>query len=406
MMILVLNAGSSSLKCALYCSAIADADEPIPAVWEAYLDWSTGGGVARLQVRTVAGRVTKEVPRPEGRTAALDTLLATLDPEQAGAIDAVGHRVVHGGREYRRSVRIDGQVRDAIARLAELAPVHNPVAVELIDAVTARLPEVTQVAVFDTAFHADLPQAHAIYPGPYAWWEEGIQRYGFHGISHQYTAGRAAHLLGRNLGDLRLITCHLGNGCSLAAVVGGRSVDTTMGFTPLEGVAMGSRSGSVDPGILIYLLRHRYAAEGLSIAEGADRLERLLNRESGLAGLSGVSNDMRDIRAAIARGDERAALAFEVYAHRLRGAIGSLAAVMGGLDGLAFTGGVGSHSADVRAATCATLGFLGIALDPEKNQGPDVDRDISAPGASARVLVVFTQEEWAIARECLAVLAG
>jgi acetate kinase len=235
-----------------------------------------------------------------------------------------------------------------------------------------------------------------VYPGPYEWLEQGIRRYGFHGISHQYSSRRAAEILGRDLKSLRLVTCHLGDGCSLAAIRGGVSVDTTMGYTPLDGLMMGSRSGAVDPGILIHLLHHG--------GYDAERLDRVLNHGSGLKGISGLSEDMREIEAAMAQGHERARLAFEIYVHRVRAGIGAMATSTAGLDALVFMGGVGENSAAVRAAVCDALGFLGVKLDAGKNAGSPADEDIATPDSAARVLLVHTRENWEIARECVRVL--
>jgi acetate kinase len=252
-------------------------------------------------------------------------------------------------------------------------------------------PDAVQVAVFDTAFHASLPPPAYVYPGPYEWLGEGIRRYGFHGISHQYTSRRAAAILGKDLASLRMITCHLGNGCSLAAIRDGISIDTTMGFTPLEGLMMGTRSGTIDPGIIIHLVRHRgYRAEAL---------DRVLNKESGLRGVSGISGDMRTVLAAVDRGDARAQLAFDVYVHRLRSEIGAMLASLGGLDALVFAAGVGENSPQVRAQAVAGFAFLGAKLDEAKNAQSPPDADIAAPDSAVRVLVVHTQEEWEIARE-------
>jgi len=249
-----------------------------------------------------------------------------------------------------------------------------------------------QVAVFDTGFHRKMPQASVVYPGPYQWFEDGIVRYGFHGINHQYCASRAAQLLGKRLDSLKLVNWHLGNGCSLAAICDGRSIDTTMGFTPLEGLMMGTRSGSVDPGILTYLMR-----QGRLQAQGIDDL---LNKESGLLGISGISGDMRDIVAGMKRGHERAGLAFEIYIHRLQAGIGAMIAVLGGIDALVFTAGVGENSVEVREAVCKQFGFLGLKLDAVRNEQPFLDADIASPDSMVRVLVIRAQEDWAIAKEC------
>jgi acetate kinase len=312
--------------------------------------------------------------------------------EKPGQIDMVGHRVVHGGQEYQESVLINPEVKAAIARLCHLAPAHNPANLEGIEMMQTILgTQVPQVAVFDTAFHARMPIANRTYPGPYTWLDQGIRRYGFHGISHQYCSQRAAQILGRELTDLRLITCHLGNGASLSAVQQGYSIDTTMGFTPLDGLMMGTRSGSVDPGILLHLLRNHHSV---------DELDRILNKESGLQGISGVSGDLRQVMTAIAEGNSRAQLALNMYIHRLRSCIGSMLASLGGLDALVFTAGVGENSPSIRAAACTTFEFLGLKLDTAKNESHPMDQDIATPDSTVRVVVIHTQEDWAIAQEC------
>jgi acetate kinase len=283
-------------------------------------------------------------------------------------------------------------VRAAIASVSPLAPLHIRAELEGMEIVDSVLGAVPQVAVFDTGFHRQMPEAAAIYPGPYEWVEKGIRRYGFHGINHQYCAGRAAQLLRKDVNSLKLVSCHLGNGCSVAAIQGGRSVDTTMGFTPLEGLMMGTRSGSIDPGILTFLMRQENF--------DAEKIDHLLNQESGLLGISGISGDMRDILSAMQQNHERAKLAFEIYTHRLRGAIGSMAAVLGGVDALVFTAGVGENSPQVRAAACNTLEFLDLKLDRELNSRSFLDCDISTADARVRVLVIRAEEDWAIATEC------
>lgn len=397
MKILVLNAGSSSQKICLYEIARdpLPTDHPTP-VWEATVDWTHHQGVAEIKVKTATGELLQEEIPTQDRRLAIAHLLETLwqgntaviaDPSE---IDIVGHRVVHGGQEYCDTVKITAEVKAAISRLSTLAPIHNPANLEGIEAIEQILGvDVPQYAVFDTAFHSHLPDAAAIYPGPYAWVERGIRRYGFHGISHQYCAQRAAQLLDRNLPELRLIICHLGNGCSLSAVHNGYSIDTTMGFTPLDGLMMGTRSGSVDPGILIHLLRQ----EGYTV----DRLDRELNRESGLKGISGVSADLRQVLNAIETGNPLAILAFDIYIHRLRSCIGSMIASLGGLDALVFTAGVGENSEIVRFRACETFEFLGLKLDPQLNGSRPVDKDIATADSRVRVLVIHTAEDWAIA---------
>jgi acetate kinase len=307
-------------------------------------------------------------------------------------IDVVGHRVVHGGPHYEDPVFITPEVKSAIAEVSAFAPLHNRAELEGMEIVEKLLGAVPQIAVFDTGFHRNMPLAAKVYPGPYDWFSDGIHRYGFHGINHQYCAGRAAQLLGKNSNGLKLVSCHLGNGCSLAAIESGRSIDTTMGFTPLDGLMMGTRSGSVDPGILTYLMRQRRIS--------AERLDEILNKESGLLGISGLSGDMRQILAAVKKGHERARLAFDIYIHRLRSGVGAMVAALGGVDALIFTAGVGEHSPEVRAATCENFGYLGVRLDPEKNLQPDLDQDIAATDSSVRVLVIRAQEDWAIAQQC------
>ncbi len=321
---------------------------------------------------------------------------ALLDDARTGA-DAVGHRVVHGGARFPGPAVLDDEVVAAIDALTPLAPLHQPRAVAAIRVVGAAAPGLPSVACFDTSFHATLPPAAATYALPEEWRRRwGLRRFGFHGLSHAYAARRAAELVGRPLAELRLVTCHLGAGASLCAVAGGRSVDTTMGFTPLEGLVMNTRSGSVDPGLVLWLL----AQGGLDVTDVADGLEH----RSGLAGLSGTTGDLRDVRAAAAAGDGRAALAIEVYTHRLRREIGAMAASLGGLDALVFTGGVGEHQHATRAEIAEGIGFLGVALDHTRNASMTGDGEISAGGSPVRTVVVASREDIEIARLVRAVL--
>ncbi|MFN6529396.1 acetate kinase [Nostoc sp. ChiSLP03a] len=403
MKILVLNAGSSSQKSCLY--EIAGETLPTQApqpLWEGKINWTQDRGVAEIEVKTATGGTLQKSISGDSPQAHLTYMLNTLDRDatkvidRLSEIDVVGHRIVHGGEDYRDSVVITEDVKKAIADLSNLAPEHNPAAVQGIEAIENILKNVTQVAVFDTGFHATLPDAAAIYPGPYQWVEQGIRRYGFHGISHQYCSQRAVQIFGRDVASERLIICHLGNGCSLAAIKNGRSIDTTMGFTPLDGLMMGSRSGSVDPGILIYLLRYcNYSVE---------KLDELLNKASGLKGISGVSSDLREVREAMSQGNSRAQLAWDIYVHRLRSGIGAMLASLGGLDALVFTAGVGEHSAEIRQAACEAFGFIGLKIDLEKNQQQPVDEDIATSDSAVRILVIHTQEDWAIAGHCWQIL--
>lgn len=398
MKILVLNAGSSSQKSRLYEVQGSLPEQPPAPLWAADAELGGQGKEGTLKVTTAQGEVLEEKIQANSHEEAIRHALPALwsgktqviaDPSEIGV---VGHRVVHGGQEYTRSVVITPEVKEAIKRVATFAPLHNPINLAGIETIEHMLPQVRQVAVFDTAFHSRMPREAVVYPGPYAWFEEGIRRYGFHGISHQYCSQRAAEILGRDLADLRLITCHLGNGCSLAAIRGGQSIDTTMGFTPLEGLMMGSRSGSVDPGILTYLVREK--------GYTADQLDQLLNKESGLKGVSGVSSDMREILAAIREENERAKLAFDIYVHRLRSCIGAMLASLGGVDALVFAGGVGEHAPSIRWAACKAFAFMGLKLDAQKNAQSPADEDIASPASTVRVLVVQTQEDWSIAKEC------
>ncbi|MEL6381458.1 MAG: acetate kinase [Cyanobacteria bacterium J06626_18] len=397
MKILVLNAGSSSHKAALF-----DFDTAQKPLWRAQLDWTHKAGAVELEARTTEGRQHWAVLETQDKTTGIRWMLETLVEgpvqtlETLNAIQAVGHRVVHGGREYQQSTQVTSAVKAAIRDLFPLAPAHNPANLEGIEALETILGDVPQVAVFDTAFHAQMPPAAATYPVPYEWVEKGIQRYGFHGISHRYVAQRAADLMGKDLKDVRLITCHLGNGCSLAAIRDGVGVDTTMGFTPLDGLMMGSRSGSVDPGILIHLMRHDRTSP--------DELDHLLNKASGLKGISGISNDMRQVVEAAEQGSDRAQLAFDMFVHVLRRHIGAMLGSLGKLDALVFTAGIGENSVPVWQAACQDWECLGLTLDPDKLQRNKADQDIAATDSAVRVFVIHTQEEWAIAQDCRRIL--
>jgi acetate kinase len=313
-------------------------------------------------------------------------------------IEAVGHRVVHGGPRFQDAALVDEDVEPELRELAGQAPLHQRPSLAGVDLVRRLLPSVPEVACFDTTFHAHLPAAASTYAVPRRWREElGLRRYGFHGLSHAYATRRAAELVGRPVEDLRIVSCHLGSGASLAAVRDGVSVDTTMGFTPLEGLVMATRSGSVDPGLVLWLVRR----EGLS----GDDVSEALERHSGLLGLAGTE-DMREVLAACRRGEPDARLALDVYVHRLAAGVASMVAALGGLDVLLFTGGVGEHAAEVRAAAAERLGFLGVGVDAAANADARRDADVSAPGAGVRTLVITAREDLEIARQVRRVLGA
>jgi acetate kinase len=396
MKILTLNSGSSSQKTCLYEIGETLTDDPPACLWEGKIEWDGEDAVALI--KNSRGVARQDRVKVSSRAQAVEHLLGaiwsgkTQSLISASEIDVVGHRVVHGGPHYEEPVLITPEVKSAIAAASEFAPLHTGAELEGMAIVQKLLGPIPQVAVFDTGFHRNMPPHAAVYPGPYEWFENGIRRYGFHGINHQYCATRAAKLLRRDSGSLKLVTCHLGNGCSLAAISEGRSVDTTMGFTPLEGLMMGTRSGSVDPGILTYLMRQGRLQ--------AREIDEMLNRKSGLLGISGISGDMREILADMKQGHQRARLAFDIYAHRLQAGIGAMVAVLGGIDALVFTAGVGENSPEVRSATCGKLEFLGLKLDEAVNARVSTDQDIATQDSRVRVLVIRAQEDWAIAGEC------
>src|SRR5229473_6145066 len=396
MKILVLNSGSSSQKSCLYDIGKTLPEHSPAPVWEGKIEWD--GSQADVQVWNSQGAQPKRRVQVASRSDAISQLLDTLwngklrVVSAPSEIDVVGHRIVHGGKDLDKATAITPEVKSAIARMSVFAPLHNRAELEGIEIIEKRIGAVLQVAVFDTGFHSRLPKPAAVYPGPYEWLAQGIRRYGFHGINHQYCAERTAQLLGKDLRSLKLVTCHLGNGCSLAAIRDARSIDTTMGFTPLEGLMMGTRSGSVDPGILTYLMR-----QGPLTGE---ELDDLLNTKSGLLGISGISSDMRQRVAAMKEGHPSAKLAFEIFVHRLQTGIGAMIAALGGIDALVFTAGIGENSAEVRAAACANFEFLGLKLDPAKNSQSPADQEISLSDSGVRVLIVRAQEDWAIARDC------
>jgi acetate kinase len=356
---------------------------------------NAGSSSLKLSVLDEEGLAFSEsLPLERGRIDA-EALAAAV--ARAGAIDAVGHRVVHGGTEFAGPVLVDEHLVRKLEALSDLAPLHQPKSLRGLELVSRLLPGVPAVACFDTAFHASLPAAASTYALPAEWrtrWP--LRRFGFHGLSHAYAARRVAELLGEGAADLRLVTCHLGAGASLAAIANGRSVDTTMGFTPLEGLVMATRSGSVDPGLVLWLEEHA----GMPSSELASTLEH----RSGLLALAG-SADMRVVLEAEAAGDEQAALAVEVYLHRLRGGIAAMAAALSGLDALVFTGGVGENAPTIRSRAAAGLTFLGISIAPENDEARP-DAEIGAPGAPVRSFVIAAREDLEVARQVREVLAA
>jgi acetate kinase len=404
MNVLILNAGSSSIKGHVFAINQTPDDTVPQPLWQAQAEWGKEKNQTQLKVKAGGQTLTETLSTTAHKTI-LKRMLETLFSGQTKVLNeptditVVGHRVVHGGPNYSTSVIVTPAVKAEIQRVSTFAPLHNPINLAGIAAAEKLLPHATQVAVFDTAFHSTMPDEASIYAGPYTWYEQGIRRYGFHGTSHQYCAGRSASILGiTNWTEqpFRLVNCHLGNGCSLAAIYNGKSVETTMGFTPLEGLVMGSRSGTIDPGILLYLQQE----QGYT----ADQIGHILNKKSGLLGLSGVSSDVRTIEKAEHEGNERDRLAMNIFVYRLRYFIGAMIAVLNGIDAITFTGGIGENDPTVRAQTIEGLSYLHVKLDKSKNAASPVDEDISDPTSAVRVLIVHTQEDWQIAKECWKVL--
>lgn len=396
MRVLVLNCGSSSIKYQLR-------DTGRDVVQASGLVSRIGEEGSRIDFQTGEVARSRELPIP-GHRRGLELMIEALLDEDADVLKdisevaAVGHRVVHGGTYFASSALLTAEVIEKIEEYAHLAPLHNPPILVGIRESMRILPDTPQVAVFDTAFHMTMPARAYLYALPYRFYTEyGARRYGFHGISIASVTQKTDRFLSGRMKGLKAVIAHLGNGASITAVDRGRSVDTSMGLTPLEGLVMGSRPGDVDPGLILFLLR--------DLQLSPDEVDRVLNKESGLLGLSGISNDIRDVEARAAEGDERCRLALEVYAYRVKKYIGAYAAAMGGLDLLVFTAGIGENDAEMRAAICEGLGFLGIELDPEINAGTRrVARDIAAPSSTVRVLVMPTDEEGLIADQTVAVV--
>ena len=396
MKILVLNSGSSSVKYKLIDTdgehVLAEGGVEKIGLDDGFLKYKRADGSKAI--------INLGLTDHKGAIEAVLRLLT--DPAEGcirsyGEIDAVGHRVVHGGEKFAKSVLIDDDVKRMIRECYDIAPLHNPANMTGIEAMEALLPGVPQVGVFDTAFHQTMPASSFMYALPYKYYkEDGVRRYGFHGTSHRYVSQRVCEILGVDIQDVKIITCHVGNGGSITAIEGGRSVDTSMGLTPTEGLMMGTRVGDVDPGALTYLM----TKHGLTAAD----MQRIINKESGMAGISGISSDMREIEAAVNAGDERATLGLEMYIKRITKYIGAYAAEMGGVDIIVFTGGVGENQTGLRADVCAPLAFMGVEIDKEANAARGVEAVISTAASKVKVVVVPTDEELMIARDTAALV--
>ncbi|HHT68863.1 MAG TPA: acetate kinase [Firmicutes bacterium] len=390
MNIFVLNCGSSSLKYKLY----AMENEQVLA--EGRVERIGQENAIITHQSQGKEKVSKTMPILEHTVAIRECLNLLTDPQQGviknvSEIDAVGHRVVHGGESFSDSVLIDDRTKEILDSLAELAPLHNPANVTGIRAAEKIMPKTPQVAVFDTAFHSTIPSHAHLYAIPYTIYQRHkVRRYGFHGTSHKYVSQRAAELMGRDIADLKIISCHLGNGASIAAIAGGKSVDTSMGFTPLEGLMMGTRSGDIDPGAIFYIMRK----EGLTLHE----IDSMLNKHSGLFGIAGVS-DMRDIEKGIEEDDKLCKLAFDIYEYRIRKYIGSYIAAMNGVDAIVFTAGIGENTPALRSQLVANLPYLGISINEENNRKRGEDIEISTPDSKVKVFVIPTDEELVTARD-------
>ncbi len=396
MKILVLNCGSSSVKYKL-----------IDSVSKAVL---AEGGVEKIGLpdsflkfkRPDGSKETIEVVMPDAKSAVENVIKVLTDPKDGviksfDEIDAVGHRVVHGMDKFNKSVLITPEVIEKVKECYTVAPLHNPANIAGIEAVTELIPSVPQVAVFDTAFHQTMPDYAYMYALPYEAYEKyGVRRYGFHGTSHRYVSRRACEFLGVDYEKQRIITCHIGNGGSIAAIKDGKCVDTSMGLTPTEGLMMGTRVGDVDPGALVYLMKEMNL--------DADGLMNLINKKSGVAGVSGISNDMRDIEAGIKEGNDRARLALEMYEYRILKYIGAYTAVLGGADIIVFTGGVGENQIATREKLCRKLAYLGITLNEESNKVRGEEIEISTPDSKVKVVVIPTDEELMIAQDTAAII--
>lgn len=391
MKVLVINCGSSSLKYQLI-----DMETEVSLAQGLVERIGIEGSILTQKVE---GKDKYKVEKPmENHKVAIQLVLEALVDAQYGVIKsmdeiaAVGHRVVHGGEKYAESVIITEEVKKSIKECYKLAPLHNPPNIIGIEACEELMPNTPMVVVFDTAFHQTMPKETFLYALPYELYEEkGIRKYGFHGTSHMYVSNKVAEVMGKDIKDLKIITCHLGNGASLCAVNRGKSIDTTMGFTPLDGIAMGTRSGSIDPAIVIYLMNE--------LNYSADDVNDLLNKKSGVLGISGVSSDFRDIEGAAAEGNKRAQLALDIYHYKIRTQIGAYAAAMAGVDAIVFTAGVGENGVETREACLEGLEFLGVKVDKEKNNVRGKVREISTDDSKVKAFVIPTNEELVIARD-------
>lgn len=398
MKVLVINSGSSSVKYQLFNMQ----DNSVLAKGLVERIGIQGSLLTHHPVGKALYRSDHEI---SDHSLALEMIFEALTHSDYGVLEnvdeihAIGHRVVHGGEVFREPVMVTESVKEDIRALSQLAPLHNPANLLGINACEKAIPGVKQVAVFDTSFHSTIPRHAYMYGIPYEYYKKyGVRKYGFHGTSHKYVAQRAAAMLGRPLEELKLISCHLGGGSSITAILGGHSINTSMGMTPLEGVVMGTRCGDIDPAILPFLMEK----ENLSYQE----VNNIMNNKSGVLGISGVSSDFRDIEKAADEGNDRAGLAIEVFIHRVRKYIGAYVADLNGIDGLIFTAGLGENSPEIRAGICEGLDFLQIWIDPEKNAARGKEADISTSASKAKVLVIPTNEELMIASETLRVLQG
>lgn len=399
MKVLVINAGSSSLKYQLI-------DMDSVTVMAKGLCERIGIDGSNLQHKNLVKGMAEKIEKPmKDHADAIQMVIDALSNEEYGVIssmseiDAVGHRVVHGGEYFADSYIIDGKVLEALKMCVPLAPLHNPPNIIGIEACEKIMPGVPQVGVFDTAFHQTMPKEAYMYALPYSYYEKyKIRKYGFHGTSHKFVAAEAAKMLGKAPEDIKIITCHLGNGSSVSAVSGGKCVDTSMGFTPLDGVVMGTRTGSMDPAVVTFVMEN----EGLSAKE----MDNVMNKKSGVFGISGISSDFRDLSSAAAKGDERAKLALDMFTYSVKKLIGAYAAAMGGVDAVVFTAGIGENDGAMRKEIVSGLEFMGIKVDDEKNKVRGEATDVSAADATVKTFVIPTNEELMIALDTKRLVEG